>query len=196
MTGFNIDSATIYDKTLLILSDTSSIISDISDIDGKIDTVISDISDVDGKVGTSSDDYPTASIFGFLNTLYDHIHKPALVYPSNADSVLVAGGGGAWAQGSKVEIIPVNTVTGYFDVHFVTVSQTSATDEYQLELYSGEAGSEVLIAQSKFYRDNTTRSTQYPIQTSIIAANTRISASLASAGGGDNTRVSLSYHIY
>ena len=145
-----------------------------------------------------TDDYNSDTVVGRLESNEDHIHKPSKVYPSNAAGVNVAGGAGAWQHGNKVEIIPANTITDVFDIHYVIVEDVSANDVYQIQLYTGSAGSEVLYGTTK-----TTESTilgngqaSVPIRTSKTAANTRISASVASSSGNDNIDISLEYHEY
>jgi hypothetical protein len=133
-----------------------------------------------------------------IDLLSDHAHSAQKVYPTLVNGTTITGGAGAWALGSFVQVVPVNTVTLPFDIHFVNVGDVSATDTYELVLYSGLGGSEVEIGRCRFSRTSAANTVSpTPMQTPIQPANTRISAKIASSSGGADTAViSLFYHHY
>lgn len=132
-----------------------------------------------------------------VHILEEHAHSVQKVYPPGADAITLTGAAGAWVEGAKVEIVPVNTITDEFDIHWATLV-ANANEQYEIYLYRGLAGSEVLIATVPFERVGVqTSSFQAAVMTPIIDANERISASCATSGGGSDTcTIKLSYHEY
>lgn len=161
------------------------------------------IADVIGnKTDSSFSDSVTPSIIGHLRAGYYHVHDSAKVYPVGADPVTVTDkndvGVTPWGHGTIVEIIPADTITVKFDIHWVLISDISAPDDYELKLYKGAAASEELIATIAFARSsNFSQEGSQPIQVAPIPANTRISASLASGDSdGASCKIKLYYHTY
>jgi len=70
------------------------------------------------------------SLVGHAKAGYYHIHSPAKVYPTLDDAVTVTASATGWTLGTKVVIVPADTITEYFDIHWVLVHAISATDEY------------------------------------------------------------------
>jgi len=138
------------------------------------------------------------SLYGIAGFMaYYHVHSPAKVYPNLANPVNVVAGVGAWTFGAYTEIVPENGITEAFDIHWVHTSEISAVDNYQLELYSGTVGNEVLIGSIAFSRDsNQVQTASQPIQIPPQPANTRITARLASGTGSDNVDIKFYYHEY
>lgn len=144
-------------------------------------------------LGNKGDTHDGDSAMAKLHTLNDHAHGESRCYPTLANGVTVAGGAGAWELGSFVEIVPINTLTEDFDVHYISVEDLSAVDAYQIELYAGTT----FIGCARVARTaNQDSTTQVRIQTPLQPANTQIQAKLASAGGGDSAKLSLFYHNY
>lgn len=146
----------------------------------------------------SIDTYLSNTIYGILKMLKDHVHSATKVYPTLANSITLTGGAGAWQEGAFVEVVPASTITDYFDIHWVTLTNPSATDEYEVSLYSGALASEVEIARIRTSREAIQASTP-PIgtMTPFIAPNERISAKVASkVGGADTIDIAISYHEY
>jgi len=177
-----------------------------SDVETKVDTVDTVVDGIDAVVGeltdkSFSDSATNPTVIGHLRAGYYHVHDSAKVYPVGADPITVttsnAGGGSAWAHGTKVEIIPANTITTKFDIHWVLISAISATDDYELKLWKGASG-ETLIATIAFVRNsNFSQEGNMPIQVSPIAANTRIMASIACGDSdGATCNIKLYYHTY
>ena len=146
-----------------------------------------------------TDSYSDDNIYGISKMLKLHVHMPQLIYPFLSDGVTLTGDSSSYTLGSKVEVIPADTITDEFDLHWVIIEDVSANDVYCIEIYSGEIGSEVLIGRAKVVKSTTAGSgaISIPIQTPMVAANTRISAAAASkTGGGDTITISLGYHEY
>jgi hypothetical protein len=55
------------------------------------------------------------------NLIYQHIHNPAKVYPTLVDPIELTTSASAWTWGTIVEIVPVDTITKDFDVHYINV---------------------------------------------------------------------------
>lgn len=149
------------------------------------------------KIGLITDTFVVHTVLGYHNSLYQHVHNPAKCYPSLANGVTITGGAGAWVLGSFVEVIPVNTLTTMFDIHWIIFESASANDTYELILYRGLAGSEIEIGRIRTRRESTqSGASNAPIQIPAQAANTRISAKVASSSGGDNVTISVILHDY
>lgn len=173
---------------------------EIAAIKAKTDNLPSDPADqsnIDAKLGLVTDFASHQTLLGYQNSLYQHVHKPSKCYPTLGNGVTIAGGAGAWALGNFVEFIAANTITNAFDIHWINFESASANDVYELVLYAGTAGNEVEIGRVRTYKTATTSGAiNVPIQIPAQSANTRISAKLASASGGDNVTISVFYHIY
>lgn len=128
-----------------------------------------------------------------VNTINKHLHSSAKCHPSLGAGIVVAGGAGIWQLGNSVEIIPVNTITSAFDIHWITFEAVSANETYELVLYTGDVGSEVEIGRVRAFASALLN---LPIQMPIQPPNARISAKLASASGGDSATISIQYHTY
>lgn len=125
----------------------------------------------------------------------DHFHSEARVYPTLANGVTVESDGVAWTLGAFVEIVPVNTITVDFDIHNIGVENITANDVLELWLYAG-AG-DTFVGHVRFTQNAVQDAVvNVPFQTPIIAANSRIRAKVASAGGGTDCTISLKYHEY
>jgi hypothetical protein len=130
---------------------------------------------------------------------YYHNHQPAKVYPTLADPVTVtAGSAEAWDVGTIAEILPADTETSAFDIHYVSVSDISAVDDYELILYVGASGSEEELGRIRFSRSsNFSQEGQHRTQGQVVPANSRISAAIACGDGdGATVDVSIEYHTY
>ena len=151
-------------------------------------------------IGNKDDTLAGNSIMGLLKfaanrleVINDHLHNASKCYPTLADGVAVTAHATAWTLGTAVEIIPANYVTKPFNIFFVNVEAATATDVYEIVLYSGAAaGTE--IGRIRNIRNNT-----YPeaggsaIACRVVAANTKISARIASKTGGGVLTLSLFY---
>jgi hypothetical protein len=145
----------------------------------------------------NSSRFPT--LMNYNKATYYHVHAPAKVYPTLADPVTLTAGEAAWELGADIEIIPANTITKPFDIHWINVHTISNNDEYELILYGKTgAAAAVEIGRIAFNRiDNFTRIINLPIQIPVQAANNRISAKLACKSANAYTAaVKIFYHEY
>lgn len=130
-----------------------------------------------------------------LHTLSDHFHSPSKVYPTLAAGVSVVSGA-AWTLGNFTEIIPANTITEKFDIHWVDVEDVTDDETYELVLYAVETE----IARIRFAADNPAgnriTTSPVPVQMEIQEANTQIQAKLASSGATETAIISVIYHEY
>ena len=135
-------------------------------------------------------------MWDMLDVLDEHFHKESKCYPTLAGGVTVTGAAGAWTLGSFAEIVPVNTITEDFDIHFVNIENANVEDTYELRLYA-------TTTEIACVRFTTTQvagrliPAQTNVQTPIISANSQIQAKIASSSGGSDTAtISLQYHVY
>lgn len=141
-----------------------------------------------------------STILGHLNTAYDHIHGPFIVYPDHADSVTLTAGAGIWNTGGAIiEVIPAATLTaGPFDLHWLNIGGISANGEIQVDIFKGGIGSEVRIGAAKTHR-NAVQSQEGSkrIQIPQMIAGERISCKLSDSTAGQITcDVSFEGHYY
>lgn len=154
-------------------------------------------------IGNKSDTVAGTSIVGLLKSIEadvhlveEHIHSVSKVYPTLAAGITVNGGAGAWQLGSATAIVPINTITSQFDIHYINIGSVSANDTYELVLYT-DAACTVEVGRVRFTRTAVQSSTSStPMMTPIIAANSGIWAKLATSSGGDNAVMSIFYHVY
>lgn len=143
--------------------------------------------------------FGTNSIMAQLNTMYYHVHGEAFLYPSLADSVTLTADGSSWTLGSIVEIIPADTITGSaFDLHFISVTNITSDGEYDIMLYSGAVGEEVMIPGGASVRrtGGAVRNAYVPIMVPQQPSGTRISAAVASSAGGGSLDIKFQGHKY
>ena len=154
---------------------------------------------IEDVVGNKLDDEAGDSIYSKSYIINAHFHSASNVYPTLADGVTVTATANAWTDlGTIVEVVPINTITSPFDIHFIGVEGVSANDVYELVLYSGASESEVEIGRVRITKTANQDGTENtPFQTIIVPANTRISAAISSAAALANTAtISVFYHTY
>ncbi len=147
-------------------------------------------------VGNKNDTHDGDSIRAVLHTLDEHSHKASNVYPTLASGATITGGAGAWGLGNFSEVVPVSSITSDFDIHYIDVEATSASDTYEIVLYAATTEiSRVRITFIDVVNSQTLPS--IPIQCAIQPANTQIQTKIATkAGGNDTIQFSLHYHTY
>lgn len=139
------------------------------------------------------------SILAFLHTGYYHVHGASFIYPDKAVPVTLTSGSASWADpGSFTEIIPANTITKDFDLHFASLSSISAVLDGVVEIYAGLAGSEVKIGSVDVVRtSNFSRENPVPLQIPQQVANERISGKFFdSTTSSRNVRIKFYGHVY
>ncbi len=131
-----------------------------------------------------------------VRIMEEHVHSISNCYPTLAGGVTITGAAGAWTLGDFVEIVPVDTITDDFDIHYITVEGASASDTYEIVLYA--ATTEIARVRISFIDiANSMTLPSVPIQMRIQPDGTQIQAKCASSSGGSDTiKISLHYHIY
>ena len=169
----------------------------VADKNGTANATINDV--IGNKEDYSfSDGQDNPTVVGHLKAGYYHVHSKARVYPVLADAVTITASAAGWTYGNKIQIIPADTITTKFDIHWVLISDISAVDQYELSLYSGAENQEELIATIAFTRSsNFAQEGNLPIQVAPVPANTRVTAALACKSTNARTcGVKLYYHTY
>lgn len=151
-------------------------------------------------IGNKLDTHVGDSIYALLILIEEHLHYTPMVYPLLADPVTLAKAvAAAWAAfPTPTEIIPAGTITKDFDLHNANVSRISAAGDYVFALYSGDAGSEVLIGVKPVSRSAiNAQEGQIILGSILIPANTRISGAVSSGNAAlDEIDIKLEYHTY
>ena len=140
------------------------------------------------------------SILAHLNTGYYHIHGQSFVYPNHSSNIQLTAAAPSWdTSGAITEIIPAGTLTvSAFDLHWMNISAISENCELQIDIYSGGAGSEVLIGSTRAHR-NAVQSQEGAkrIQIPQQPPGTRISCKLSSSTTNATTcAISYEGHYY
>jgi len=156
-------------------------------------------------MGSKEDDEDGNSVYSYLYIINKHFHSIGMVYPLLADPVTLQKQSGIWAafNTTTTEIIPANTVTVPFDLHFANVTNLSATGNYLIAFYYGAIGAEVLCGYSVATRTAVGGTEgSCPIISGLatgkpIPANSRISAALSSGNNAQDTlQIKVQYHGY
>jgi hypothetical protein len=133
---------------------------------------------------------------------YFHAHGTPITYPKFADVgdfyVEVTSSATAGEDGTKVEIIPADAVSKAFDLHWLAVSDISATKRILVKLWAGESEAEEVIWDGQVARSTAqAREGDKAIQVPQIPANTRISVSIAGNTAGAVTAwIGVNGHLY
>lgn len=146
-------------------------------------------------LGNKEDGHSGDSAMSKLKMLQEHVHSAAKVYPTGGAGVTVTQAAGAWTLGAAATIIPANTVTKDFDVHYINIEGASGDDTYELVLYDDgvECGrmrfTTVDIANARFLGS-------IPMQTSLLEKNSALTAKVMGSVGSLNCVISVFYHEY
>jgi hypothetical protein len=139
------------------------------------------------------------TVLAFLHTGYYHVHGAAFIYPDKSIPVTLASAIPSWdTTGNKVEVIPANTITKNFDLHWASISDISATLDGIIDIFSGAPGAEVKIGAVDVVRTaNFSRENAVPVQVPQQPANTRISCRFTDSTTSSRTvRVKFYGHVY
>lgn len=133
--------------------------------------------------------------FDQVHILEEHAHGQSKVYPTLSPGVDVLSGI-AWTLGNFVEIIPADTITKAFDIHWLVIETTTDDETYEMVFYAGE----VEIARVRFATEaaggNRLQTSPIPTLMKIQPPNTQIQAKMASSGAAETATISLIYHEY
>jgi len=157
---------------------------------------------LNGKIGEPNDSEYDQTLFGKSYVLLHHAHSPQWTLPAlGSAAALVAGN--SLALGNAVQVIPINTITSPFDIHFLNALTVTANASYELILYSDSACTQE-VARTQFSRSLTPEAINgKPIITGKhdgsgepIPANSGIWAKLRSTSNGAGCTISLEGHNY
>jgi len=163
------------------------------------------ISDINENIGVKSGEvsvpfvHDVESVLAYLQTAFEHNHGETFVYPKYAAPIQLTSGSGAWdTDGAIVEVVPVDTLTNNFDLHWISISEISATSNFIIDIYVGGVGEEVLITSVDGFRNsNFIQEGPRRIQNPLQLANSRISCKLSDSTSGQITcSVKLQGHYY
>ena len=150
-------------------------------------------------VGNKTDSHSDSSLYGKTKMLVDHIHGAQYIYPNLAAAVTLASSDVAWSIGDMAytEVIPEDTVTKDFDLHFVDMTM-DANSLYQVNFYRSDPAEYVFIGSVATTRNtNQVQASAVPIMTPLQEANSRIMAKAASsAAAADEVDIKVFYHEY
>ena len=147
-------------------------------------------------------DYPVLqtnqTLLGYAKGGYQHVHEPAKCYPTLANAATFSSGEAAWAESAIQELIPANTITTPFDIHYLNVEAAGTNTTYEISLWSGLAGAEVEIGRVRTVKQTVVAGfNSVPIQIPPQPANTRISVKIATPTANvDTIDFSVFYHRY
>lgn len=115
-------------------------------------------------------------------------------YPSNAAGVTITSGAGAYTKGAYTGIIPVNTILTQYFITGVTLSNLTVNTDYELDIATGLAASEVIVATVSHMTDNINLAHEclFPIPIKI-SSNTRISARSSDGTGSLTSKIKIRY---
>ena len=134
-----------------------------------------------------------------LEILEDHFHYTGFVRPNLANGISIQSAAGAWAAfPTPTQIIAASDITSIFDIHWLDIADISAADDYQIQLYTGAALSEVLLDPSTFSAvAGSLKISAFATGTIRVPANTRISAALSNKNAAQRTlALKLKGHTY
>lgn len=136
------------------------------------------------------------TIWDKVEVIEEHIHKEQKVYPTLAAGVTITSSASADTLGNYAEIVPINTITEDFDIHFVNIEAVSAAATYELVLYVETTE----IARLRFTAVGTPNNFTFPFRPltcPVLAKNSQIQAKLSSDNAvADTATISIEYHLY
>jgi len=141
--------------------------------------------------------YPLPRHWNVLaRAINEHLHSPQEVAPSGASPVTLTSDAVAWTLGNfSNDIIAVDTINKVFDLHWIDIINPDANADYEIVLYAGATDEE--ICRVSFTRLGVlNRSFNYPLQTELLAAGSRVRAKMMDSAGGNTCKVKVFYHGY
>ena len=135
------------------------------------------------------------SVFDYVHIIEDHLHGQSKCYPSLQAGVSILSGA-IWTLGNFVELIPVNTITSPFDIHFLILESVTNDETYELVFYNVETEISRIRWSSDLAAGGRVISVPIPTQMEIQNANSQIQCKLASSGAAETVVISVLYHTY
>lgn len=144
--------------------------------------------------------FGTNTILAHLNTNYYHIHGATFIYPLYADPVLLLSDAAEWGEPtSPTELMPINTITKDYDLHWASISDISAVLYGIIDLYGDDGGGWSYIGPlcDVVRTSNFSREDQIRVQIPQLPANLRLGCKFR-----DNTtsqrsvRIKVYGHVY
>jgi hypothetical protein len=149
-------------------------------------------------IGNKTDTIDGDSLYAFSVLLRDTLipTNGTQMYPDRANLIEVPNSTTRWVTSNTfTTIVTAGVIPNPFVLDFACIDLIYPDEAYQLDLYSGNSGSEVLVASA--YWSNVGVWQQAPIKTPIIPAGTRISAKFASSAPamGYASYFKIGYHM-
>jgi len=149
-------------------------------------------------IGNKTDTHDGDSLYAMVEMINKRLHTASKVWPTLADAVTLTTTGNDWTDfGTKVEIVAANAIATAFSIDYIDVAAVGDVQQYEIKLWSGGSG-EVEIAHRSFSRTaQQSQETAVPCATGILAANTKVMASIASdAANADTADIKIGYHLH
>ncbi|MCK5601499.1 hypothetical protein KAR91_06515 [Candidatus Pacearchaeota archaeon] len=142
---------------------------------------------------------PTTNLYERkIDLIYEQLHTGIHhVYPTLAAAVTITSSAVAWTMGNYTEIVPVDTIKTQFFLTGIILNNLVADSEYEVDIATGLAAAEVVIATATHETHDANLSIVIPISPPIkISSNTRLSARAATENAaGDTCTVKLMYKV-
>lgn len=130
-----------------------------------------------------------------LDVLEEHFHSRSNAYPSLQAGVSISSGG-VWTLGAFTELMPINTITRDFDIHWLIIETVTDDETYELVFYNVETEISRVRWSSDLAAGGRVISVPIPTMMQIQAKNSQIQCKLASSGNTETVVFSVLYHQY
>ena len=135
------------------------------------------------------------STFDYVHIMEEHLHPVSKCYPTLAAGVSITSGA-IWTLGAFTELIPINTITEVFDIHWLIVESVTDDETYELVFYNVETEISRVRWSSDLAAGGRILSVPIPTLMALQNANSQIQCKLASSGAAETTVISVLYHTY
>ena len=139
-----------------------------------------------------------ATTFDKVEIMEEHMHSISCVYPTLVVGVDVLAGaaGPPWVLGNFVEIVPINTITEDFDIHWLVIEGITNDGIFELVFYAATTE----ISRVRFAAEagvgGTVTFSPIPTLMQIQLKNTQIQCKLGCSAGAETATISVIYHTY